>query len=161
MRQLIDGYRLFPGQLNVTFAAGIMGRILAIDYGQKRVGLAVTDELQLIANGLETVAAKDIWNYLSGYLKREPVDVIVVGEPRDMRNRPSDASRFVEPFVRKLRKTYPDMKIERFDERFTSKMAFQAMIDGGLGKKKRRNKALVDTISATLILQSYLESVKH
>ncbi|UBM61511.1 Holliday junction resolvase RuvX [Candidatus Sulfidibacterium hydrothermale] len=137
-----------------------MGRILAIDYGQKRTGLAVTDELQLIANGLETVATKDIWKYLSDYLKREKVDVIVVGEPRDMKNRPSDASRFVEPFVRKLRKTYPEMKIERYDERFTSKMAFQAMIDSGLGKKKRQNKALVDTISATLILQSYLESVK-
>jgi len=137
-----------------------MGRILAIDYGQKRVGIAVTDPLQMIANGLETVASKDIWKYLSDYMQREEVDTIVVGEPRDMMNRPSDASRFVEPFVRKLRKTYPDMKIERFDERFTSKMAFQTMIDGGLGKKKRRNKALVDTISATLILQSYLESVK-
>lgn len=137
-----------------------MGRILAIDYGQKRVGLAVTDELQMIATGLETVAAKDIWKYLAAYLKREKVDAIVVGEPRDMMNRPSDSSRFVEPFVRKLRKTYPDMKIERFDERFTSKMAFQTMIDGGLGRKKRRNKALIDTISATLILQSYLESIK-
>ncbi len=138
-----------------------MGRILAIDYGQKRVGIAATDPLQLIANGVETVATKDIWNYLAKYLQREQVDAIVVGEPRDMMNRPSDASRFVEPFVRKLRKTYPEMKIERFDERFTSKMAFQTMIDGGLGRKKRRNKALVDTISATLILQSYLESVKH
>ncbi len=137
-----------------------MGRILSIDYGQKRVGLAVTDALQIIATGLETVAAKDIWTYLSDYLKSEEVEVIVVGEPRDMMNRPSDSSRFVEPFVRKLRKTYPDMKIERYDERFTSKMAFQTMIDGGLGKKKRCNKALVDTISATLILQSYLESVK-
>ncbi len=137
-----------------------MGRILAIDYGQKRVGLAVTDELQMIATGLETVAAKDIWKYLADYLQREKVDAIVVGEPRDMMNRPSDSSRFVEPFVGKLRKTYPDMKIDRFDERFTSKMAFQTMIDGGLGKKKRRNKALIDTISATLILQSYLESIK-
>ncbi len=137
-----------------------MGRILAIDYGQKRVGLAVTDELQIIATGLETVAAKDIWQYLSAYMQHEQVETIVVGEPRDMMDRPSDSSRFVEPFVRKLRKTYPDMKIERYDERFTSKIAFQTMIDGGLGKKKRRNKALVDTISATLILQSYLESVK-
>jgi len=137
-----------------------MGRILAIDYGRKRVGIAVTDPLQMIANGLETVAAKDIWEYLSDYMRREEVETIVVGEPRDMMNRPSDASRFVEPFVKKLRKTYPEMKIERFDERFTSKMAFQTMIDGGLSKKKRRNKALIDTISATLILQSYLESVK-
>jgi putative Holliday junction resolvase len=137
-----------------------MGRILAIDYGQKRVGIAVTDELQMIATGLETVPAKDIWKYLADYLQREQVEAIVVGEPRDMMNRPSDSSRFVEPFVKKLRKTYPHLKIERFDERFTSKMAFQTMIDGGLGKKKRRNKALVDTISATLILQSYLESIK-
>ncbi len=137
-----------------------MGRILAIDYGRKRVGIAVTDPLQMIANGLETVAAKDIWEYLSAYFRREEVETIVVGEPRDMMNRPSDASRFVEPFVKKLRKTYPEMKIERFDERFTSKMAFQTMIDGGLSKKKRRNKALIDTISATLILQSYLESIK-
>ncbi len=137
-----------------------MGRILAIDYGQKRVGIAVTDELKMIASGLKTVAAKDIWNFLSDYLKRENVDVIVVGEPRDMMNRPSDSSRFVDPFVRKLCKIYPKLKIDRFDERFTSKIAFQAMIDGGLKKKQRRNKALVDTISATLILQSYLESQK-
>ncbi len=137
-----------------------MGRILAIDYGQKRVGIAVTDELRMIASGLKTVASKDIWTFLSDYLKQEKVDAIVVGEPRDMMNRPSDSSRFVEPFVRKLRKIYPKLKVDRFDERFTSKMAFQAMIDGGLGKKQRQNKALVDTISATIILQSYLESQK-
>ncbi len=137
-----------------------MGRILAIDYGQKRVGIAVTDELKMIASGLKTVAAKDIWNFLAEYLKQENVDAIVVGEPRDMMNRPSDSSRFVEPFVRKLRKIYPQLKIDRFDERFTSKIAFQAMIDGGLGKKQRRNKALIDTISATIILQSYMESQK-
>ncbi len=137
-----------------------MGRILAIDYGQKRVGIAVTDELKMIASGLKTVASKDIWKFLADYLKTEKVEAIVVGEPRDMMNRPSDSSRFVEPFVRKLRKTYPTLKVDRFDERFTSKMAFQTMIDGGLGKKQRQNKALVDTISATLILQSYLESQK-
>jgi len=137
-----------------------MGRILAIDYGQKRVGIAVTDELKMIASGLKTVAAKDIWNFLAEYLKQENVDAIVVGEPRDMMNRPSDSSRFVEPFVRKLRKIYPQLKIDRFYERFTSKIAFQAMIDGGLGKKQRRNKALIDTISATIILQSYMESQK-
>lgn len=137
-----------------------MGRILAVDYGQKRVGIAVTDELKMIASGLKTVASKDIWKFLADYLKKEQVEAIVVGEPRDMMNRPSDSSRFVEPFVRKLRKTYPTLKVDRFDERFTSKMAFQTMIDGGLGKKQRQNKALVDTISATLILQSYLESQK-
>jgi len=137
-----------------------MGRILAVDYGQKRVGIAVTDELKMIASGLKTVASKDIWKFLADYLKKEKVEAIVVGEPRDMMNRPSDSSRFVEPFVRKLRKTYPTLKVDRFDERFTSKMAFQTMIDGGLGKKQRQNKALVDTISAALILQSYLESQK-
>lgn len=133
-----------------------MGRILAIDYGQKRVGLAVTDELQIIANGLTTIHVKDIFEYLNNYLSTEKVDVIVVGEPKDMRNRPSDASRFIEPFVRKLVKTYPTIKVVRFDERFTSKMAMDSMIAGGLGKQKRKNKALVDTISATLILQSYM-----
>ncbi len=136
-----------------------MGRILAIDYGQKRVGIAVTDDLQIIATSLGTVAAKDIWKFLTEYVQKEKLDAIVVGEPRDMQNRPSDSSRFVEPFVNKLRKTFPNLKIERFDERFTSKMAHQAMIDGGLRKQKRQNKALVDSISATLILQSYLESL--
>lgn len=136
-----------------------MGRILAIDYGQKRTGIAVTDEMQIIATSLGTVATKDIWKFLRDYRQKEKVDVIVVGEPRDMQNRPSDSSRFVEPFVNKLRKTFPNLKIERFDERFTSKMAHQAMIDGGLKKQKRQNKALVDSISATLILQSYLESL--
>lgn len=136
-----------------------MGRILAIDYGQKRTGVAVTDELQIIATSLGTVATKDIWRFLKEYNQKEKLDAIVVGEPRDMQNRPSDSSRFVEPFVNKLRKNFPDLKIERFDERFTSKMAHQAMIDGGLRKQKRQNKALVDSISATLILQSYLESL--
>ncbi len=136
-----------------------MGRILAIDYGQKRTGVAVTDELQIIATSLGTVATKDIWKFLKEFSQKEKLDVIVVGEPRDMQNRPSDSSRFVEPFVNKLRKNFPNLKIERFDERFTSKIAHQAMLDGGLRKQKRQNKALVDSISATLILQSYLESL--
>lgn len=136
-----------------------MGRILAIDYGQKRTGIAVTDELQIIATSIGTVTTKDIWKFLKEYSQKEKLDVIVVGEPRDMQNRPSDSSRFVEPFVNKLRKTFPNLKIERFDERFTSKIAHQTMIDGGLKKQKRQNKALVDSISATLILQSYLESL--
>ena len=105
-----------------------MGRILAIDYGQKRVGLAVTDELGLIANGLATVHVKDIWDFISEYLKKEKVDCIVVGEPKDMMNKASDSSRFIEPFVARLRKVYPTLKIERFDERFTSKIAFDAML---------------------------------
>lgn len=136
-----------------------MGRILAIDYGQKRVGMAVTDELQLIAGKLTTVHVKDIWDFLQEYLQTEDVDCIVVGEPKDMQNRPSDASRFIEPFVKKLRKTFPETKIDRFDERFTSKMAMSAMLEGGLKKQKRQDKALVDAVSATLLLQSYLHSI--
>lgn len=136
-----------------------MGRILAIDYGQKRVGLAVTDEMQIIATALTTVHVKDIWTYLADYLKKENVECIVVGEPKDLMNRPSDSSRFIEPFVKKLAKTYPNMLIKRFDERFTSKMAHDTMLEGGLSKSKRRNKALVDTISATIILQSYMHSI--
>jgi len=136
-----------------------MGRILAVDYGQKRVGLAVTDEMRIIATGLTTVHVKDIWTYLADYLKKENVDCIVIGEPKDLMNRPSDSTRFIEPFVKKLIKTYPDMKVNRFDERFTSKMALDTMLEGGLSKSKRQNKALVDTISATLILQSYMQSL--
>lgn len=136
-----------------------MGRILAIDYGQKRVGLAVTDDLQIIANGLKTVHVKDIWSFLSDYLKNEEVECIVIGEPKDLQNKPSDSARFVEPFVNKLKKTYPDMKIVRFDERFTSKMAHDTMLASGLSKSKRQNKELVDTISATIILQSYMSSL--
>ncbi len=137
-----------------------MSRIMAIDYGQKRAGIAVTDPMQIIANGLETVHVKDIWRFLDNYLKNEVVETIVVGEPRNMNNMPSDASRFIEPFVKHLKKRYPDIKIDRYDERFTSKMAHDTMLSAGLGKQKRQNKSLVDTISATFILQSYLESKK-
>jgi putative Holliday junction resolvase len=136
-----------------------MGRLLAIDYGQKRVGIAVTDELHITSNGIATVRSVDIWQFLVDYLKNNEVDTIIVGEPKDMMNKPSDASRFIEPFVKKLIKKYPLVKIERFDERFTSKMAFDAMIEGGLSKKKRQDKALVDKVSATLLLQSYLNSI--
>lgn len=135
-----------------------MGRILAIDYGQKRAGIAVTDELQIIANGLTTVHVKDIWEFLSQYLSEQKVDCIVVGEPKDMKNKPSDVSRFIEPFVRKLIRKFPEITVERYDERFTSKLAHDAMIESGLGKLKRRDKALVDKISATIILQSYLST---
>jgi len=133
-----------------------MGRIMAVDYGQKRVGIAVTDEDQIIATGLTTVHVKDVLDFLKQYIKSENVDCIVVGEPRDMKNQPSDASRFIEPFVKHLRKIFPSIVIKRMDERFTSQMAFQTMIDAGLGKKSRQNKELVDTISATIILQSYM-----
>jgi putative Holliday junction resolvase len=134
-----------------------LGRILAIDYGRKRVGLAVTDPLQMIANALTTVHAKDIWNFLSDYLNKETVDCIVVGYPKQMNNQASEAVRYINPFVKRLQKLYPEMDIQLVDERFTSKMAHQTMIDAGLRKKARQNKALVDTISATIILQSYLE----
>ena len=136
-----------------------MGRILAIDYGQKRVGIAATDELQLISNAVATVRSVDIWKFIEDYLKENSVDAIVVGEAKDMMNKPSDSSRFIEPFVKKLVKKYPKLKIERFDERFTSKIAFNAMIEGGLRKKKRKDKALIDKLSATILLQSYLNAI--
>ena len=133
-------------------------RIVAIDYGQKRAGIAVTDELQLIASGLTTVHVKDIWDFLRQYVAEEDVECFVVGQPKDMQNRPSDASRFIEPFVGKLIKTFPGIAVERFDERFTSKMAHDTMIEGGLKKHKRQDKALVDKISATILLQSYMQT---
>jgi putative holliday junction resolvase len=134
-------------------------RIMAIDYGQKRTGIAVTDPLGMIANGLATVPSHTAVQFVVDYTQKEAVERIVVGEPRDMQNIASDASRFVEPFVKKLRLALPEMPVDRIDERFTSKMAFQTMIDAGLNKKRRRDKNLVDTISATIILQSYLESL--
>ena len=135
-----------------------MSRVLAIDYGQKRVGMAVTDELQIIANGLCTVAAKDVFSFLSTYLSKEKVELFVVGEAKKLNNTSSSASSYIEPFVKKLASAFPEIPIVRVDERFTSKMAFQTMIDAGLSKKARQNKALIDTISATIILQSYMES---
>lgn len=133
---------------------------MAIDYGSKRVGIAVTDPYQLIANGLTTVHSKDLIDFLKKYIEKEEVECIVVGEPKRMNNEPSDSARFIEPFVIHLKRTFPTIKVERVDERFTSKMAFQTMIDSGLKKKARQNKALVDEISATIILQSYMERKK-
>ncbi len=135
-----------------------MGRILAIDYGQKRVGIAVTDEHQLIATGLSTVANSELFDFLTTYLSKENVELFVVGLPKQMDNTPSDSTKYITPFLKKLQETFPLIPIKRVDERFTSKMAFQTMIDAGLKKKARQNKALVDTISATIILQSYMES---
>mgnify|MGYP006189110907 FL=1 len=137
-----------------------MARVLAIDYGQKRVGVAVTDDLQIIASGLTTVHVKDIITFLEDYLTKYEVETIVVGLAMDLKNQPAQSARFIEPFVKHITKKFPQVKIERVDERFTSKMAFQTMIDGGLKKKARQNKALVDQISATIILQSYLEQKK-
>ena len=137
-----------------------MARILAIDYGQKRIGIAVTDPLQMIANGLTTVDTPKIYTFLAEYFAHEEVETIVVGFPKTLRNEPAEVTRLINPFVEKLRKLYPDKKIELIDERFTSKMAFQTMIDSGINKKARQNKALIDQISATIILQNYMESIK-
>lgn len=133
-----------------------MGRILAIDYGVKRIGLAVTDEMQMIAFGLTTVSSPEIITYLSDYFKKEKVDLIVVGEPKQMDNSPSESEANIKPFLEKITEKFPTIPIKRHDERFTSKMALQTMLDSGMKKKQRRNKALIDEISATIILQSYL-----
>ncbi len=138
-----------------------MGRILAIDYGRKRVGLAVTDELQIIASGLGTVHASDTITYLKRYIKDNEVECFVIGEPKDMKNRPSESERFIAPFLKTLRKAFPEIRIDRYDERFTSGIATRAILDSGAKKKDRQNKALVDTVSAVLILQSYLESINN
>ncbi len=133
-----------------------MGRILALDFGKKRTGIAVTDELQIIASGLTTVNTEDVISFLKEYIAKENVDLFIVGKPKQMDNTDSESETLILPFIEKLSKNIPTMPIQRIDERFTSKMAFQTMIDGGLKKKQRRNKALIDEISATIILQSYL-----
>jgi putative holliday junction resolvase len=135
-----------------------MARILAIDYGMKRTGIAVTDELQIIASGLTTVNTNELIKYLKDYTTKESVELFVIGEPKQMNNTASESEALILPFIAKLQKQFPNVPIARVDERFTSKMAFQAMIDSGLKKNQRKNKALVDEISATLILQSYLYS---
>lgn len=133
-----------------------MGRILAIDYGTKRVGIAVTDSLRIIASGLTTLHSKDVISFLENYIKTEKVDIIVVGEPKTLSNQKSDSARFIDPFVTHLKKKFPQISIERFDERFTSLIAQQTIIASGLSKKDRRNKETVDLVSATIILQDYL-----
>ena len=135
-----------------------MARILAIDYGLKRTGLAVTDELQIIASGLTTVKTKELLIFLKDYTGKEQVELFLVGEPKQLDNTASESEAFILPFLEKLKKQFPLIPVQRVDERFTSKMAFQTMIDSGLKKNQRRNKALIDEISATLILQSYLYS---
>lgn len=138
-----------------------MGRIIAIDYGRKRTGIAVTDSLQMIANGLITLPSNEVVAYLSDYVSKEPVDLFVVGYPKQMNNEPSENMQYVQAFTKQLNRKIADIPIEYYDERFTSVLAHQAMIDGGLKKKQRQNKALVDEISAVLILQTYLESTKY
>ena len=134
-----------------------MGRILAIDYGQKRVGLAVTDELRMIAGALASIQTKDVIAYLKDYIAHEKVDCFVVGYPLTLKNQLSESGRFTEPFVKHLQKTFPNIAVERMDERFTSKMATAAILESGARKKVRQDKALVDKVSAVIILQSYLE----
>ena len=127
-----------------------------MDFGKKRTGIAVTDELQLIASGLTTVSTGELVSFLSDYIKNERVSCIVVGEPKQMNNTPSESEAMIQPLINRLHKLFPQLKIERQDERFTSKMAVQSMVATGVKKSKRQNKALVDEISATLILQAYL-----
>ena len=135
-----------------------MGRILSIDYGKKRVGLAMTDPLQIIANGLTTVSSNDVYRFLEDYARKEQVDKFVVGLPKTMKNEESESMKYIKPFVAGLKKRFPTIPIEMYDERFTSVIAHRAMLEGGLKKKERQNKALVDEMSATIILQSYMES---
>lgn len=137
-----------------------MGRILAIDYGRKRCGIAVTDPLKIIANGLETVATHKLMDFLKDYMNREQVDLIVIGQPTQLNGEPSESMKYITPFINRLKKVMPDMPIEMVDERFTSTIAHQAMIDGGMKKSDRRDKARVDTIAACIILNDYLQSLQ-
>ncbi|PTL32911.1 Holliday junction resolvase RuvX [Prevotella sp. oral taxon 376] len=138
-----------------------MMRVLSVDYGKKRTGLAVTDPLQLIANGLATVSTSEIFEYLVAYVQKEPVERIVIGKPMQSNGRPSENMARVEQFVDKWKKLYPDVPIEYYDERFTSVLAHRAILDSGIGKKARReNKGLADEISATIILQDWMNSRK-
>lgn len=134
----------------------ILARILALDYGEKRTGIAITDELQIIASGLATIDTKKIFSFLTDYLINENVELFIVGEPKQLNYTESESEQFIKPFLEKLDQTFPKIPVRRIDERFTSKMAFQSMIESGLNRKQRKNKSLIDEISATLILQSYL-----
>ena len=138
-----------------------MSRILAIDYGRKRTGLAVSDPLQLIANRLPTISSHTIWDFLTDYLKKEKVETVVIGYPRQMNNEASEAVRYINPFLKKFQQKYPEINLELQDERFTSKMALQTMIDGGVKKQKRRDKSMIDAVSATIILQGFLEQKRN
>jgi putative holliday junction resolvase len=135
-----------------------MGRILGIDYGNKRVGLAVTDPLQIFASPLNTISAHDIDNFIADYMASEQVDAFVIGYPVKLNNEPSESVKYIDPFIRKLKKKFPGVPVHLVDERFTSQMAFRTMIDGGLKKKERQNKSIIDMISASIILQSFLDS---
>ena len=133
-----------------------MPRILAIDYGKKRTGIAVTDDFQIIASGLTTVPTEEIFTFLKNYFAKENVERVILGEPKNLDGSPSESAILINQFLEKFQKDFPEMPIENADERFTSKMAFQTMIDSGLKKKQRQNKALIDEIAATILLQDYL-----
>lgn len=135
-----------------------MARILGLDFGEKRTGIAVTDELQIIASGLATVETNDVISFLKKYTKNESVELFVIGQPKNLNNEASQSALLVNLMFNKLQENFPDIGIVEIDERFTSKIAFQTMIDSGLSKKQRKNKSLIDEISATIILQSYLYS---
>jgi putative Holliday junction resolvase len=135
-----------------------MGRIIGIDFGTKRIGLAATDPLQIIASPLDTVGNNEFFSYIAGYMKTEQVEAFVIGYPVQMNNQPSESVRFINPFIKKLKATYPEIDIHLTDERFTSQMALRTMIEGGVKKKDRQDKSMVDKISASIILRSYLES---
>ncbi len=138
-----------------------MGRILAIDYGQKRVGLAVTDPLQITANGLDTVLSQELFNYLRAYVQKEKVEKFVVGLPKQLNGEDSDSMKLIRPFVIGLQRAFPDIPVVMFDERFTSSLAHHTLLTSGAKKKDRQDKALVDKIAATILLQSYLASTNH
>ena len=135
-----------------------MGRILAFDVGKKRVGIAATDTERIIANGLTTLSVKEVLPFLADYLKKEAVDIFVIGKALQANGEESESMKYIRPFAKSLTKKFPHIELEWSDERYTSKMAFRAMIDGGLKKKARQNKEMIDKISATIILQSYLEN---
>lgn len=138
-----------------------MGRLLAIDYGRKRCGIAVTDLLRIVATGLSTVATHLLVEYVKEYVRREPVDAIVVGRPVTLRGEPSESMRYIEPGIKRLQKELPEMKIIYWDERFTSAIAHRAMIDSGMKKTQRKDKAIVDEMAATIILNDYLQSKSY
>ncbi len=138
-----------------------MGRIMAIDYGKVRTGLAVTDPVRIIATALTTIPTPTLLPYIKEYCAREEVDIFVVGEAKHMDNTPSESMQYIEPFVAELKNQFPGKEVARVDERFTSKIAFQSMIDSGLRKKQRRDKGMIDQVSATIILQSYMNTLNN
>ena len=147
---------------NLAIFAVIMGRLLAIDYGRRRTGSAVTDPQRIVATGLTTVRSPELVDFIKGYIAREPVDGIVVGYPTDMRGNESESMRYIRPAVERLRRELPEgITISFYDERFTSVLAHRAMLDGGMKKSDRRDKAIVDEISATIILNDYLQSISN